>query len=406
MIDSDEEVVTYTVVYLGWGQVQAVRWSRWSGGCFNGGMKPVQGSPVSSTMQEAFGCAVENRFFQLLDDESDPLDYLYQASSELGRKKEEAAKKPGNQKSNRKESQKDRRTIVVANTEAPAPKQAPKQVPKQFVPKVPQNENSGSEVKVERSERRAVFREFRPNVIEKPLEYSIDDFEKEKQVRNWVANQRGGMRGRGRGGFPRNMENDQRGKREFERHSGSDRTRIRAEDKRGGGGPRNWGSFKDACSDVDPTPVENVEAMEPVEATEEEQDIKLPEDNAEDYVREMSLDEWKSIQDQSRPKVELNLRKPDPSVLSKATVIHKSKYKNNSKEDDEDYSYGFRRPVNDITSQLDINFGSLPRPGRGGRGGGRGRGSGRREETLSYESHNVHEFVLNPDDPNDFPALI
>lgn len=50
------------------------------------------------------------------------------------------------------------------------------------------------------------------------------------------------------------------------------------------------------------------------------------------------------------------------------------------KEDFEDNSHVFRKPVNDITSQLDINFGSLPRPGRGSRGarGGRGR---RPEET-------------------------
>lgn len=40
----------------------------------------------------------------------------------------------------------------------------------------------------------------------------------------------------------------------------------------------------------------------------------------------------------------------------------------------------FRKPANDITSQLEINFGDLGRPGRGGpRGGrgGRGRGGGR-----------------------------
>ncbi len=41
----------------------------------------------------------------------------------------------------------------------------------------------------------------------------------------------------------------------------------------------------------------------------------------------------------------------------------------------------FRKPANDITSQLEINFGDLGRPGRGRGGprggrGGRGRGSG------------------------------
>ncbi|KAG8595984.1 hypothetical protein GDO81_001695 [Engystomops pustulosus] len=214
-------------------------------------MKPLEGSPVSTTMQEAFGCAVANRFFQLLDDESDPLDFLHQASSEVERKKkkeEEVAKKASNQKSNKKESQKDRKAIIANSTEAPDSKRAPKQ----SVQKVTQNENSGTEMKVERSERRTAFREFRSNIIEKPMEYSIDNFEKEKHVRNWVANQRGGFRGRGRGGFPRDMENDNlRGKREYERHSGSDR------------------------ADVEPLPLENMEAIEPVDLMEEEQDARI-----------------------------------------------------------------------------------------------------------------------------------
>lgn len=49
-----------------------------------------------------------------------------------------------------------------------------------------------------------------------------------------------------------------------------------------------------------------------------------------------------------------------------------------SQGDDEHH---FRKPANDITSQLEINFGDLGRPGRG-RGGPRGgRGRGRGEPT-------------------------
>lgn len=40
---------------------------------------------------------------------------------------------------------------------------------------------------------------------------------------------------------------------------------------------------------------------------------------------EMTLDEWKALQEQSRPKAELNIRKAETSVPSKAVVIHKSK---------------------------------------------------------------------------------
>lgn len=46
-----------------------------------------------------------------------------------------------------------------------------------------------------------------------------------------------------------------------------------------------------------------------------------------------------------------------------------------------DDEHHFRKPANDITSQLEINFGDLGRPGRGRGGprggrGGRGRGGG------------------------------
>lgn len=46
----------------------------------------------------------------------------------------------------------------------------------------------------------------------------------------------------------------------------------------------------------------------------------------------------------------------------------------------DDYGNFFRKPVNDITSMLDINFGSLDRPRRGGRGRGNPVGPGSRPE--------------------------
>merc|ERR1712117_584762 len=46
--------------------------------------------------------------------------------------------------------------------------------------------------------------------------------------------------GRGRGG-----------KREYERKSGDARTGVKAEDKRGGGGKGNWGTFEDDAKEED-----------------------------------------------------------------------------------------------------------------------------------------------------------
>ncbi|XP_018096899.1 uncharacterized protein LOC398807 isoform X3 [Xenopus laevis] len=400
-------------------------------------MKETPSSPVNTEMQDNFGCAVGNRFHQLLDDESDPLDFLYQSGVELTRRKKKedaAAKKSANQKSGKKESQKDRKAAVVGgntdvkmtpqtesgkvsqkdrktfvvggNTDVKVTQPGQKHAPKNME-KAPQNENVGSQVKVDRAERRPAFREVRPNIMDRSNEYSIEKpmeiLDQDKQMRNYGG--RGGMRGRGRGGFPRNTENDNlRGKREFDRHSGSDRARIRPEDKRGGSGPRNWGSIKEAFSEIEAIPVEEqIETTETTEATEEEH-AKVPEEKNEGFSQEMSLDEWRSLQDQNRSKTEFNLRKPEAAVPTKAVVIHKSKFKNNLSENEEDYHYCFRKPVNDITAQLDINFGSLTRPSRG-RGGGGGRGRVRREEAFPHEVINVLADAPNPDDPEDFPAL-
>lgn len=84
----------------------------------------------------------------------------------------------------------------------------------------------------------------------------------------------------------------------------------------------------------------------------------------------MTLDEWKNLQEQTRPKSELNTRKPESTVPSKAVAIHKSKYRDAVvKDDKEDDSHVFQKAANDITSQLQINFGNLACPGSGARGG-------------------------------------
>lgn len=137
---------------------------------------------------------------------------------------------------------------------------------------------------------------------------------------------------------------------------------------------------------------------------------RIPELEVEEetQVQEMTLDEWKNLQEQTRPKPEFNIRKPESTVPSKAVVIHKSKYRDDMVKDDyEDDSHVFRKPANDITSQLEINFGNLPRPGRGARGGTRGgRGRIRRAENYGPRAEVVMQDVApNPDDPEDFPAL-
>ncbi|KGL93977.1 Intracellular hyaluronan-binding protein 4, partial [Charadrius vociferus] len=258
--------------------------------------------------------------------------------------------------------------------------------------------NRGAEVKQDKTEWRPSFREHHSYeaggqaefTVERSLLFRpVERLDCEKPVRGRGGG-RGGMRGRGRGGgINRSFSGfDQSGKRGFERQSGNDKI-----------GMEQTAPMEETTQTVEQPgasegdPLNKVAEGEPME----------------EVVQEMTLDEWKNLQQQNRPKPEFNIRKPESTVPSKAVVIHKSKYSDDlQKEEFEDDSHICRRPVNDITSQLDINFGSLPRPGGGSRGarGGRGRGRGKQvEETGPRPEVLVQLVAPNPDDPEDFPAL-
>ncbi|XP_058421424.1 intracellular hyaluronan-binding protein 4 isoform X2 [Diceros bicornis minor] len=415
-------------------------------------MKGALGSPVAAAaagaaMQESFGCVVANRFHQLLDDESDPFDILREAErrrqQQLQRKRRDeaaaAAAGAGNRGGRspagasghragagggRRESQKERKSLPAPGAQQPDSTGAGPQPPGQK--RTPRrgeqqgwNDSRGSEVTLDRAERRS-YREYRPCETERQEDFTAEKFTDEKPIDRFDRDRplrgrggpRGGMRSRGRGG-PGNRAFDgfdQRGRREFERYGGNDKIAIRTEDNIGGCGVRTWGSGRDT-SDVEPAvPMEEVTVVESLGPLEEEAPAKVPELEVEEetQVQEMTLDEWKNLQEQTRPKPEFNIRKPESTVPSKAVVIHKSRYRDDMVKDDyEDDAHIFRKAANDITSQLEINFGNLPRPGRGARGGPRGgRGRIRRAENYGPRAEVVTQDVApNPDDPEDFPAL-
>ncbi|XP_074425411.1 intracellular hyaluronan-binding protein 4 isoform X3 [Larus michahellis] len=375
-------------------------------------------SPVAAVMQENFGCAVANRFYQLLDDESDPFDILREAErrQQQRKKRDEAATADrragagGRAGGSVKESQKERKQPgsqpAPGGPPQPGWKRGPKWGEQQGF------NNRGVEVKQDKTEWRPSFRQYRSyeGQVEFTVERSIERLDHEGSVRGRGGG-RGGIRGRGRGGgINRSFAGfDQRGKREFERQSGSDKIGVKADDKKGGGGAHNWGTIKDDTSGLELTaPMEKTaETAEQPRASDGEPLNKAAEGEPMEVVQEMTLDEWKNLQQQNRPKPEFNIRKPESTVPSKAVVIHKSKYSNDlQKEEFEDDSHVFRRLVNDITSQLNINFGNLPRPGGGSRGARGGRGRGKQvEETGSQPEVVVQLVAPNPDDPEHFPAL-
>ncbi|NWX41071.1 HABP4 protein, partial [Steatornis caripensis] len=334
-------------------------------------MKGAVGSSLAAVMQESFGCAIANRFSQLLDDESDPFDILREADrrQQQRKKRDEAAAAAGRAGcGGKRESQKERRQPgrppAPGGPPPPGPKRAPKCGEQQgFI-------NRGAEVKQDKTERRPSTREYRSYKTDRQVELTVERnllfrpterLDRERPIRGRGGG-RGGMHGRGRGGAVNRSFNglDQRGKWEFERQSVNDKTRM-----------EQTAPKEETAETAEQPGTSEAEALKKVAEGEPMEEI----------VQEMTLDEWKNLQQQSRPKPEFNIRKPESTVPSKAVVIHKSKYSDDlQKGDFEDDSHVFRRPVNDITSQLDINFGSLSRPGRGTRGARGGRGRGRRAE--------------------------
>ncbi|XP_019567573.1 intracellular hyaluronan-binding protein 4 [Rhinolophus sinicus] len=406
---------------------------------------PVAAAAVGAAMQESFGCVVANRFHQLLDDESDPFDILREAErrrqQQLQRKRrDEAAVGVGNRGgrspagasghrsgagSGRRESQKERKGLPAPGAQQPdSPAGVPQPPGQKRTPRREQqgwNDSRGTEVMLDRAERRS-YREYQLCETERQADFTPEKFTDEKRVDRFDRDRplrgrggpRGGLRSRGRGG-PGNRafdSFDQRGKREYERYGGNDKITVRTEDNNMGGyGVRTWGAGKET-SDVEPTvPMEEISVVEEAPGPlEEGSPAKVPELEIEEetQVQEMTLDEWKNLQEQTRPKPEFNIRKPESTVPSKAVVIHKSKYRDDMVKDDyEDDAHVFRKAANDITSQLEINFGNLPRPGRGARGGTRGgRGRIKRAENYGPRAEVVTQDVVpNPDDPEDFPAL-
>uniref|UniRef100_UPI0037E757A1 intracellular hyaluronan-binding protein 4-like n=1 Tax=Semicossyphus pulcher TaxID=241346 RepID=UPI0037E757A1 len=333
----------------------------------------------------AYGCVVANRFGNLLDDDADPFDLINEVETEKDKKKKkkDGEEKKGKQKKpGQKESQKDRRLPVASDGQDPVPAQ--------------------------RGTKRAAFGDRRANQGDNPPEFSVSRPSNKADPDNQG---RGGFSGRraprGGGRNNRNPDNfNPRGKREYDRHNG---TGISPEEKRGGRGPWNWGCVEEAGSELmevtSDAPIKSEEPQIPAE--EENQAIEEDGEMVVQVAMEMTLDEWKAMQEISRPKAEFNIRKAEDKIPSKAKVIHQSKHLEIVKgtpEDIEDDGNFLRRSVNDITSLLDINFGSLGRPSRGGRGRGRG-GPTSRPERPKPILEREYDPAPNPDDPDDFPAL-
>lgn len=225
---------------------------------------------------------------------------------------------------------------------------------------------------------------------------------------------RGGPRGgRGRAGYMGRFGE----KREYERHSGSDKTSgVKPTEKREGSGAHNWGTFKDdmeeEASKENEEPkewnqAEDTENQDPNESTES---TEQPVPEGEKAPKQLTLDEWKAMEEKKRVKADFNLRKPNEG--SDATQWKGEEYRkpgNNSEdeeeEDDEEYE---EEEEHKMKNQVPIRITFNDSPRRGGRGGRRPRGGRGPRGTPGRGDRrgNPRDSAPKFDDEADFPSLV
>ncbi|XP_023930073.1 plasminogen activator inhibitor 1 RNA-binding protein-like isoform X2 [Lingula anatina] len=202
-------------------------------------------------MATTYGIEVKNRFELVLDDEDDPFEILKEQEEQAKKKDGDKTKKNAKNEKAKSAKTKQNKKAQIIEPEPAKPKQTEHVGGRREENPPPrrQREQSARNTDTDRpqSDRRPPRqnrgpRQDRQNDDFAPREQGFSsggEFrDRPESGRGGRGTRRGGGfgRGRGRGGF---------GKREFDRHSGSDKTGVKPVDKRDGGGAFNWGTVKD-----------------------------------------------------------------------------------------------------------------------------------------------------------------
>ncbi|XP_076230913.1 uncharacterized protein LOC143177043 [Calliopsis andreniformis] len=369
-------------------------------------------------MESTYSIAVNNKFsLPSLRDDEDPHEKLNKLQEEQEQKKEARKKEKLSEKENKSKQpdaqkgtgNKTQKSRVIKDAQQPASK-VQDQKKDQGDKKPPQSRTGGGDHKVkfggesreERNNRRnREDGERTPRGQGEIRRGPPGEGRETREFRNSNDTQRGeygerrgrgGMRGmsRGRGGLRGRGGYDSRGKREFDRQSGSDKTGIKPVDKKDGAGSHNWGTHNDEIEESLNQESQDWANEKPdAEANPPPAEVKEGETNAENVEekpveeesRELTLDEWKALRN-NRAKPQYNLRKAgegeDLSRWKKMYALERKKEGVDDEDDDEeDYDAAAEYPQRVGRQKrvlgIEIQF-SDSRRGAGGRGRGRGRG--------------------------------
>ncbi|XP_014276922.1 SERPINE1 mRNA-binding protein 1 [Halyomorpha halys] len=239
----------------------------------------------------------------------------------------------------------------------------------------------------------------------------------------------GGTRGGGWKGSQR-ATFDSRGKREYDRQSGSDKTGIKSIDKRDGSGAHNWGNLRDDIENLkNPYSAEEGWISEKVEEptienneTNNEEEVVTntttnveEEEEEEEEKKELTLDEWKALKT-PRKQPTYNIRKAgEGEDLSQWKKMYALEKKKDNEGEEYEYELGEypQRVGRQKIIEIDIRFKDTRNVGSGrGRGIGRGsaaavqsgRGSHSPFQSTTANNRTLIE-IPKVYDERDFPSL-
>jgi plasminogen activator inhibitor 1 RNA-binding protein len=219
----------------------------------------------------------------------------------------------------------------------------------------------------------------RPNFAQRPAGENREERNnrKNRELNGQVANGTEGQQQNQTDKSRNNNNNINRQRRNFDgkrrdRQSGSDKTGVKAVDKRDGGGAHNWGTHKTDIDDMNKPVTDGEETSGEKEGEEVVEEPAAPEE-----PKEMTLDEYKAQRRAQLLQPQYNIRKAgegedDPKWDNMKKLDKKTEESTALKKDDGKKDEGKKKQVLDI----EFHFNDGRRGGLGRRGPGAGVGGG------------------------------
>lgn len=231
----------------------------------------------------------------------------------------------------------------------------------------------------------------RPNFAQRPVGENREERNnrKNRELNGQVANGTEGQQSQTDKSRNNNINRNRRnfdGKQRRDRQSGSDKTGVKAVDKRDGGGAHNWGTHKTDIDDMNKPVTDGEDTSGEKEGEEVVEEPAAPEE-----PKEMTLDEYKAQRRAQLLQPQYNIRKAgegedDPKwdnmkKLDKKTEESTAFKKDDGKKDAE----GKKKQVLDI----EFHFNDGRRGGLGRRGPGAGTGGGPKQNRRRPPRENI-----------------